>query len=85
MLVLFLHCSYFLNAAQLCVAHLSLIKIEINNVKKERYLISQDNTIYKYSIKKKNSSIGQDKSKLQKQISILLILIATAVLIEMNK
>ena len=38
----------------------------------------QDNTIYKYSIKLFFSSIGQDKSKLQKQISELLILIATA-------
>ena len=38
----------------------------------------QDNTIYKYSIKLSFSSVGQEKSKLQKQISKLLILIATA-------
>ena len=34
----------------------------------------QDNTIYKVSINVSFSSIGQDKSKLQKQISTLLIL-----------
>ena len=39
----------------------------------------QDNTIYNISIKMSFSSIGQDKSKLQKQISKLLILTATAV------
>ena len=39
----------------------------------------QDNTIYKCFIKKYFSSVGQDKSKLQKQISKLLILIAMAV------
>ena len=42
-------------------------------VKKERYLIRQNNTIYTLSIKNYFSSIGQDKSKLQKQISKLLI------------
>ena len=49
--------------------------------KKEGYLIRQDNTIYKYTIylrKISFSSIGQDKSKLQKQISKLLILTETA-------
>ena len=35
----------------------------------------QDNTVYKVLIKLSLSSIGQDKSKLQKQISKLLILI----------
>ena len=47
-------------------------------VKKECYLIRQDNTIYTFSIKLCFSSMGQDKSKLQKQISKLLILIKTA-------
>ena len=36
-----------------------------NKVKKECYLIRQDNTIYTFSIKLSFSSIGQDKSKLQ--------------------
>ena len=45
--------------------------------KKERCLIRQDNTIYTFSIKLSFSSIGQDKSKLQKQINKLLILIQT--------
>ena len=45
-----------------------LKQIETNKVKKDFYLIRQDNTIYKFS------SIEQDKSKLQKQISNLLIL-----------
>ena len=38
----------------------------------------QDNTIYTFSINIYFSSIGQDNSKLQKQISKLLILIAMA-------
>ena len=38
----------------------------------------QDNTIHTFSIKLSFSSIGQDKSKLQKQISKLLILIEMA-------
>ena len=46
--------------------------------KKERYLKRQDNTIYKFSIKLSFSSIGQNKSKLQNQISKLLILTETA-------
>ena len=49
-----------------------------NKVKKERYLMRQDNTIYNFLIKKTISSIGQDNSKLQKQINKLLILIETA-------
>ena len=40
-------------------------KIDRNKVKKERYLIRQDNTIYQFLIKLYFSSIGQDKSKLQ--------------------
>ena len=48
--------------------------IEINKVKKERYLIRQHNKIYKFSIKLYFLSIGQEKSKLQKQICKLLIL-----------
>ena len=47
--------------------------IVIKRLKKERHLIRQNNTIYKFSIKIYFSSIGQDKSKLQKQISKLLI------------
>ena len=43
--------------------------------KKKNLLIKPDNTIYKFSIKLSFSSIGQDKSKLQKQIGKLLILI----------
>ena len=48
-------------------------------LKNEHYLMRQDNTIkYKtFSINLSFSSIGQDKSKPQKQISKLLILIAT--------
>ena len=38
-------------------------------------LIKQDNTIYKCLIKLCSSSTGQDKSRLNKQISKLLILI----------
>ena len=38
------------------------------------YLVRQDNTIYIFSIKFNFSSIGQNKSKLQKQIRKLLIL-----------
>ena len=52
-------------------------KIKTNKVKKERYLIKQDITIYKFSIKSL-SSIGQNKLKLQKQIDKLLILTETA-------
>ena len=47
-------------------------------LKNEHYLIRQDNTIYTFSIKLSFSSIGQDKSKLQKQINKLLIWIETA-------
>ena len=47
-------------------------------VKKEHYLIRPNNTIYKCSIKFTFSCIGQDKSKLQKQISKLLILTTMA-------
>ena len=46
----------------------------INNetrLKKQCYLIRQDNTVYKISIKLLFSSWGQEKSKLQKQISYL--------------
>ena len=51
---------------------------ETNKVKKECDLITQDNTIYKFSRYIFFSSIGQDNSKLQKQISKLLVLTATA-------
>ena len=44
-------------------------RIETNKVKKERYLIRQDNTTYTFSINISFSSRGQDRSKLQKQIS----------------
>ena len=48
-------------------------------LKSELYLMRKDNTIYIFSIKLSfYSSIGQEKSKLQKQLSKLLILIATA-------
>ena len=47
-------------------------KIKTNKVKKEHYLMRQYNTIYTFLI-----NIGQDKSKLQKEISKLLILNAT--------
>ena len=53
-----------------------------NKVKKERYIIREDNTIYKYSIKFSFSSIDQHKSKLQKQISRLLILSEMAAWLE---
>ena len=52
----------------------SILKwIETNMVKTECYLMRQDNTIHKFSIKLSLSSIGQDKSKLHKQISKILI------------
>ena len=46
-----------------------------NNIlhKQECYLIKQDNIIYKFWIKLSFSSRGQDKSKLQKQISKLFV------------
>ena len=47
-------------------------QIKTNKVKKERYLIRQNFTIYIFSVKYSFSSIGQDKSKLQNQISKLL-------------
>ena len=51
---------------------------EANKVKKERYSLIQNNTLYTFSIKFSFSSIEQ-KSKLQKQISKLLILIEVGV------
>ena len=51
-------------------------KHKTNKVKKEHYLITV--TIYTFSIKLSFSSIGQDKSKLQKQIRKLLILFEVA-------
>ena len=56
------------------------MNFETKKVKKkqEHYLIRQDKTIYKLSIKLSLSSIGQDKSKLQRQISKLLILMKMA-------
>ena len=47
--------------------------VETNKVIKERYLMGQDNTLYKFSIKLSYSSIEQNNSKLQKQISNILI------------
>ena len=41
--------------------------IETNKVKKECYLIRQDNKTYTFLINLSFSSIGEDKSKLQKQ------------------
>ena len=52
--------------------------VKTNKVKKERYLMRQDNTIYKSLIKIFFSSIGQNNLKLQKQISKLLNLIVNA-------
>ena len=52
--------------------HVTLLKQ--TRLKKEFYLITQDNTIYTFSIKFYFSSIEQDNSKLQKQISKILIL-----------
>ena len=43
-------------------------------LEKNTYLIRQDNTIYKHFIKLFFLSVGQDTSKLQKQISKLHIL-----------
>ena len=40
----------------------------------ETNMVKKDNTIYTFSIKLSFSCIGQDNSKLQKQISKLLIL-----------
>ena len=48
--------------------------IETNKVNKERYLMRKDKTIYTFSINISFSSIGQDKSKLEKQISKLIII-----------
>ena len=47
--------------------------IETNKVKKERYLMRRGNTIYTFSMKLSLSSKGQNKSKLQKQTSNILI------------
>ena len=52
--------------------------MERNKVKKECYLITQANTTHKCLIKFFFLRIEHDKSKLQKQISKLLILNATA-------
>ena len=52
--------------------------IEPNKVKKERYLMRHDNTTYTFLIKLTFTSTGEDKSKLQKQMSKLHILIAMA-------
>ena len=41
---------------------LCILLNETNKVKKEHYLMRQNNTIYKFSIKLSFSSIGQDKS-----------------------
>ena len=49
-----------------CYIDVISINIETNKVKKERYLIKQDNTIYIFSIKLSFSSVGQYKPKLQK-------------------
>ena len=46
---------------------------ETTKVLKERYLMVQDNAIYTFSIELSLSSKGQNKLKLQKQISINLI------------
>ena len=51
-----------------------LNKIKRNKVKKERYLMRQDSAIYTFSINLSFSSIGQDKSKLQKEIKCLSLL-----------
>ena len=47
--------------------------IETNKVKKEHFF-NKTNTVYTFLIKYSFSSIGQEKKKLQKQISKLLIL-----------
>ena len=46
--------------------HIYLI-LDIARLKKERYLIRQDNIIHKFSMKLSFSSIGQEISKHQKQ------------------
>ena len=53
---------------KLCILIKVSAKIKTNELKKECYLITQDNTIHKILIKLSFSSIGLDKSKLQKQI-----------------
>ena len=50
-----------------------LFLIETNKVLKERYLMGQVNTIYKFSITLSFSRKGQNNSKLQKQISNIYI------------
>ena len=53
---------------------LSVLYLELETkLKKECYLIRQDNTILIFSIHLSFLSIGQDKSKLQKQIIKLFI------------
>ena len=62
-----------------CVCVLKELIFLVLNTKfymEECYFMRQDNTVYKFSIKLSFSSIRQDKSKLYKQISTLLILIA---------
>ena len=49
-----------------------------NKVCKESYIIGQDNAIYTFFIELSLSSKGQNKSKLQKQISNVLISTVTA-------
>ena len=72
-------CTSWFELASGMFKHNYIYKIETNKVKKKRgYLMRQDNAIDTFSIKLSFSSIGQEKSKLQKQISKLLILIAIA-------
>ena len=55
-------------------------KSKQTRLKKECYLMRKDNTVCQFLIKIYFLSIGQDKSELQKPISELLILVATAAL-----
>ena len=69
-------CS-FMYSSKCCFQKLikdnSIFCIETNKLLKEHYLIGQDNTIYKFSIDISLSSKEQNKSKLQKQRSNVLI------------
>ena len=60
------------------------MNMETNKVKTEHLLIRQNNTIYIFSITFYILCIGQGNSKLQKQISKLLILNETTTLTKMT-
>ena len=61
------------------------VRYKQTRFKKTPYLIRQANTVYKFSIKVYFSSTGQDRAKLQKQISNLQILFEMAAWLKWRK